>query len=181
MSIYNEKLEIIKAGKFHRLKVPDSIASCLGIDMPSDFPGPLSRKRSVSGECTERKQTLLIAVETSTPTLPLPPLPPQRIILIIFCNAIHTKHSRQIPDYYKLILTITCCLLPSVLCRSILIAFWKLLPVVDTLLRVPSRVWKTPYGPTPQGFLPVVGVCPLGTLALQTKGKWAVLPLRLHN
>lgn len=55
MSVYNENLEIIKAGKFHRLKIPNSIASCLGLDMPSDIPGPLGRKRSVSGDAHGEK------------------------------------------------------------------------------------------------------------------------------
>lgn len=46
-----------------------------------------------------------------TPTLPPTALPPQRIILFYFCNVIHTKHSEQVPDYYKLSLTNTYCLL----------------------------------------------------------------------
>lgn len=50
MGIYNENLEITKAGKFHRLIIPNSIAFRLGIDMPSDIPGPFGRKGSVSGE-----------------------------------------------------------------------------------------------------------------------------------
>lgn len=50
MRVANEKLEIRKAGKLHRLNHPNSMASCLGMAMPSDIPGPLGRKRSVWGE-----------------------------------------------------------------------------------------------------------------------------------
>lgn len=83
---------------------------------------------------------LLIAVEISTSTLP-PPL--QRIILIFFCDVTHTKHSKHISDcYYKLILTVTGCLL---------LACWDCFRLVqvsfDCILEVASSCRYIAQGP----------------------------------